>query len=116
MVLIFVAGFFLGQYVSDTGIKVVGGNSAATEMANQGDSNTEQGSDEGTQVDASMLTPEQRQLMERLGIDADSVNITPEMVACAEAKLGTTRVEEIKNGDTPSFTEGLSLASCYTTN
>jgi hypothetical protein len=52
-------------------------------------------------------------MLEAMGIDADSVNITPEMVACAEAKLGAARIEEIKNGATPSFSEGASLVACY---
>jgi len=64
-------------------------------------------------VNTSNLTPGQRQLIEALGIDANSITITAEMVACAEAKLGTARVEEIKNGATPSFSEGVSLAACY---
>jgi hypothetical protein len=47
------------------------------------------------------------------GIDPNTVNITPAMIACAEAKLGATRIEELKGGATPSMSEGISLMACY---
>jgi len=46
-------------------------------------------------------------------LDPNNVTVTAEMIACAEAKLGVARIEEIKNGSTPSFMEGVSLAVCY---
>ncbi len=59
------------------------------------------------------LTDSQKKMLESFGIDTEAVTVTASMVACAEAKLGSARVEEIKNGATPSFLEGASLFSCY---
>jgi hypothetical protein len=59
------------------------------------------------------LSDGQRRLLSTLGIDADTLVITPEMAACAESKIGTSRLEEITNGSTPSFTEGAHLLACY---
>ncbi len=69
--------------------------------------------EEGTAVGGENLTPGQRQMLTAMGINPDEFTVTPEMVACAEAKLGAGRVEEIKNGATPSFSEGVSLVACY---
>lgn len=119
----FVLGFVLGRfsYVDSTMNAVgdrlqqasesVGIPSNSTSQSAQG---TEASQQEAVNVNTSSLTPGQRQLIEALGIDADSITITAEMVACAEAKLGAARVEEIKGGATPSFSEGVSLAACYT--
>lgn len=72
-----------------------------------------QDSSGGTSVSGDDLTPGQRQMLTAMGINPDEFTITPQMIACAEAKLGTGRVEEIKNGATPSFSEGVSLVACY---
>ncbi len=66
-----------------------------------------------TKVDSSNLTEGQIKLMKALGVDPASVTITPAMVACAESSLGGARVEEIKNGATPSIIEGGKLVACY---
>lgn len=58
------------------------------------------------------LTTEQRALAERFGVDVDAMRITPEMVSCAQTKIGEQRVEDIKNGGTPSFTEAVKLSAC----
>lgn len=59
------------------------------------------------------LTPDQQQLVESFGIDPNTIHITPSMIACAEAELGSARLAQIQNGDKPSFTEGLKLVACY---
>lgn len=59
------------------------------------------------------MTDGQRKLISALGLDPNNVTVTAEMITCAEAELGAARVEEIKNGATPSFTEGASLVACY---
>ena len=64
-------------------------------------------------VDTNVLSPEQRKLLETFGIEADSIEVTADMIACAKEKVGEARFEEILSGDTPSFFEGLSLAACY---
>ncbi len=118
MVVVFAVGFIAGrttdatpqafvEATTDIGESLVPGNGAPDQNSSS------QAAGAGTTIDASSLTPSQRQLLESLGIDADNVTITPEMVACAEAKLGAARIEEIKNGATPSFTEGASLVACY---
>lgn len=63
-------------------------------------------------IEEASLTPEQKALLERLGIDTSSMTITPEMMLCFEAKLGAARVEEITNGATPTIMEGISALSC----
>lgn len=111
VVVIFVAGFALGR-MSEGNL----GDMARTVQENTMSSSaapTTSDTAEGTAVPTSALSDGQRKMLEAMGIDADSVNITPEMVACAEAKLGAARIEEIKNGATPSFTEGASLVACY---
>jgi hypothetical protein len=67
----------------------------------------------GTAVETADLSEGQRRLLAAFGVDADTVTITPAMIACAEAKLGAPRIEEIKNGATPTVTEGASLVACY---
>lgn len=59
------------------------------------------------------LTAEQRALVESFGIDPDTVHITPAMIACAEAEVGSARLAQIQGGDKPSFTEGMKLMACY---
>ncbi len=66
-----------------------------------------------TSVSGNNLTPGQRQMLTAMGINADEFTVTAEMIACAETELGAERVEEIKNGATPSFGEGVSLVACY---
>lgn len=77
---------------------------------------TETSDNRDTMVESSTLTEGQRGLAESLGFDTDNITITPEMIACAEEKIGAERLEEIKNGSTPSFTEGVSLLGCYRNN
>lgn len=111
-------GFMIGYYTAENGevVKEVvtenGGqeNNTSNTTAESQDVNQ---NNEGTTISASALTPEQQQLLASLGIDANEINVTPEMIACAEAKLGVARIEEIKNGATPSFSEGFSLVACY---
>jgi len=71
-------------------------------------------SQEEVTLDTSALTDGQRTLLESLGVDTDSITLTPDMIACAEAKVGSERLTAIKNGDTPSFFEGAKLMTCYT--
>ena len=87
-------------------------NSADTQLSAE-----ETGKDARNQavdVKSNNLTEEQLSLARALGIDPKNVTITQEMIVCAESKLGADRVEEIKNGATPSFGEGVTLAGCYT--
>lgn len=119
LLVVFVVGFGLGRMTTGTGAAAINGANGLDQIGNvfnPADSNTTdspQTEGTGTTINTSNLTDGQRKMLEALGIDADSVTITPEMVACAEAKLGSARIEEIKNGATPSFSEGASLVACY---
>jgi hypothetical protein len=118
-IVVFIIGFGLGRMtVGVPGTDFVQGldGSKATQTQDsvtpteQGQTQSEQ---TGTTVNTSSLTESQKGMLKALGIDADSITITPEMVTCAEAKLGAARIEEIKNGATPSFSEGAALIGCY---
>ncbi len=64
-------------------------------------------------VSQNQLSVGQRELLTRLGINADAITITAAMIACAEAKLGAPRLAEIQAGAMPTFSEGASLLVCY---
>lgn len=63
-------------------------------------------------IDERELTPDQIKLLNRLGVDTETIVITGEMVECAEDKLGTVRVDEIVAGATPTVLEGFSVLPC----
>jgi hypothetical protein len=64
-------------------------------------------------ISITALTPEQRALLDKLGIDVSKIQVTEEMVRCAYDKLGKTRVEAILKGETPSILEAASAVTCY---
>ena len=68
--------------------------------------------EEGMKIDSKIITNEQKAMAEKVGIDVDSISITPEMVGCAEKKLGEGRLQEIINGTSPSVLESMSLLGC----
>lgn len=113
MVVVFGAGFLVGRMTAPQGTVLTGSNSDSTNVADQSAATAEAVAEGDTTIDSSNMTEGQRKLMSALGLDPNNITITPEMIACAEAKLGASRVEEIKNGATPSFTEGASLVACY---
>lgn len=108
VILALAVGFLVGRVTSGSPLPFVSGNNSATSATTQTDSQ-----EKDTIVDSSRFTAGQLKLMAAFGIDPNSVTITPQMIACAEASLGSARVEEIKNGATPSFVEGAKLAACY---
>lgn len=116
MIVVFGAGFLVGRMTASVGTVFTGSN---TESANvSGKESDAQGTSTqatagGATIDSSNMTEGQRNLISALGLDPDNVTVTASMIACAETKLGASRVEEIKNGATPSFTEGASLVTCY---
>lgn len=103
---VFALGFIVGQ--GTAGIPFVPGT-----IAPNGSSVRNEAAAGGATLDASALSSEQRQMLEALGIDPNNITITPAMIACAEAKLGAGRIEEIKNGAAPSFGESMELLACY---
>jgi hypothetical protein len=73
--------------------------------------------EEGGQAEGSghpLLSDDQEQMLESSGIEVESLpqEISPEMEACFEDKLGKDRVEEIKAGDQPSSMELFKARSC----
>ncbi len=111
-VLVFAVGFIVGRFslVGDIIANVPATNSTTKSV--EADTNDET-VDAGVTIQAASLSDGQKKLLNALGIDADEITVTPEMIACAEAGLGQARVDEIMGGATPSFTEGLKLATCY---
>lgn len=114
MVIIVVAAFLVGVFVgrmpqASLLLGPASGGSATTRPADN-DATAQAGA---TVIPATRLTDAQRSLLKSLGIDADSITVTPQMIACAEAKLGAARITEITNGATPSAAEGFSLLACY---
>jgi hypothetical protein len=59
------------------------------------------------------ITDGQRRLLEAFGVDPNTATLTPQMIACAEARIGADRVNDIQQGDTPSMGEGATLMTCY---
>lgn len=118
IVIVFAVGFMVGRFSSVgktyTTNPVTEPTSADSNAgANNSDEVGTETPEEGTEVQASNLSEGQKKLLGALGIDTNSITVTPEMIACAEARLGSARIDEITNGATPSFSEGLSLAVCY---
>ncbi|MCA9366495.1 hypothetical protein KC722_02855 [Candidatus Kaiserbacteria bacterium] len=113
ILLVFTAGYLLG---------VSSGHNSLTDMVvdREGDAETHSDSPSTTSsfgtttLNTTTLTDGQRALLKTVGVDADSVTITPAMFACAEAAVGANRLAEIQNGDTPSISEGFKLYGCYT--
>lgn len=77
--------------------------------------NTENNEDtaENIVIEKSSLSDGQQKALETFGVESDTIVITPEMIACAEEKIGKARVDAIISGDSPTFMEGVSLVSCY---
>jgi len=70
-------------------------------------------SDVAFTIDTSTLSDLQRSILSTLGIDESIITVTQTMYTCAEGKLGSTRLNEIKGGSLPSFSESFSLFNCY---
>lgn len=112
-----IAAFALGVYVGRLPIaSLILGDAAPTpetssaEEAPAASTNKAAG---GTVIRTTSLSAGQQKLLSALGVDTSQIVITPAMIACAEAKVGSARLKEIEGGATPSFTEGLSLLACY---
>lgn len=115
MVLIFVGGFTLGYFVAPSGAADQDGQAQSAQATQT--AGTETGSSdisEPTTIDASLMSDGQRQMLETLGVDTDSITVTPKMVSCADARVGADRMVAIRAGDTPTVIEGTKLMACYT--
>jgi hypothetical protein len=58
------------------------------------------------------INESQRKAAEAVGVDVDSIEITPAMLECAEGKLSAERIKEIVAGDSPGVLETLTLLPC----
>jgi hypothetical protein len=67
---------------------------------------------EGIKINTNAVSDAQKSIAEKVGVDLDAVTITPEMVACAEVKIGSARVQEILDGASPTTMEGITMLSC----
>lgn len=61
-----------------------------------------------------LLTPEQQKLLDAAGVDVNKLpkEITPELKACAEAKLGKERLAALKAGAQPTLSDLLVAKGC----
>ncbi len=119
MVLVFVGGFFLGRMTAgEVNGNIFDGYETESESGDSSANgeNTQVAPGEEVKVDASMMTDGQRKMLEAMGVDPNNVKITPEVIACAETRVGKERMVEIQNGATPSIIEGGKLFACYSSN
>lgn len=63
-------------------------------------------------IETDKLTDTQKNALETLGFESNTLTITPEMIACAERVLGAARMQEIINGAAPGPLESLQLLGC----
>lgn len=106
----FVLGVFVGRMPLMSLLLSDGASLQPVQTTTAKDVSASQG---GTVVSTTNLSAGQKQLLSALGIDATGITITPAMIACAEAKVGGARVQEISNGATPTLSEGMTLLACY---
>ncbi len=112
-VLLVVLGFILGRLEFATPLDgAIQSVSEQIKSADTVNSDTVTVKNENTATSPA-LTDQQKAIAESFGIDPDTVTITPAMIACAEQKVGSARLAEIKDGATPSFLEGAALLTCY---
>lgn len=67
---------------------------------------------ESVQIDTSQITSDQKAVAKKFGIDVDDIVVTPEMISCAEEKIGVARLQEIIDGSSPTTLEGISMLGC----
>jgi len=111
IVLVFITGFGIAHFTATptTVIQNTGGN-GQTPSTN---GTTAASTTTGIVVKPSSLTDGQKKMLSVMGIDPNHIVLTPTMIACADASLGTARIAALEGGATPSFTEGIKLAACY---
>lgn len=75
---------------------------------------TKNGAGSVTTSKNALLSPSQVQALKQIGVDPATLpsKITPAMEACFYAKLGDKRVNEIKNGSTPTAADFFAARTC----
>lgn len=113
-IIFFIIILFLSYvYFTDTlGIKtLISGEDITTEEVKV---NIATSNDTQTQDKNSLLNSSQEKTLESIGVNPSKLpnEITPEMQACFETKLGENRAEEIAEGDEPTIVDFLKAQSC----
>ena len=67
---------------------------------------------EGIPVSELPISDNQQKVLDTVGIDTESMVITPEMIECAKEELGEGRYNEVIGGAAPSPLEALALMKC----
>ena len=67
---------------------------------------------DGLPVSELPLSDSQRQFVERLGFDVDTMVLRQAVIDCARATLGESRYQQILAGDTPNTIETARLLPC----
>lgn len=114
-------GFFIGIMVTGNNLDEEKENmsdaiDSMTDTVSGNESTTNEGATDDSvafTIDISNLPESQQAMLKTMGIDDTELAITHSMVACAEAKLGVERTNEIQNGATPTVVEGTQLLACY---
>jgi hypothetical protein len=111
VVLVFITGFGIAHFSASptTVIQNTGGTGQTQTPGTTAAASTTT----GIVVKPSSLTDGQKKMLSVMGIDPNNIVLTPKMIACADASLGTDRIKALEGGATPSFTEGIKLAACY---
>lgn len=115
---VFGAGYWLALNPSDQDTtetessEVVADNPPVSSDQSSG-SDSPATTEEAIVIDTSSLSEGQRKMLETMGIDSNAITLTPVMITCAEAAIGAERLQAIKNGATPTFSEGFKLFNCY---
>jgi hypothetical protein len=124
-----VIGFFAGQMIGNSPsgevIKSLSSD-GSIDLTTPNNIRTEQSADDNTNSPASTASenkgfvikidnlPEaQKVALRGLGVSGPELVVTEEIIVCAETEIGAPRLYEIRNGATPSISEGLKLISCY---
>jgi hypothetical protein len=117
----FVLGFLFCSLFTDRDISEVGKSAVdagASVFTDDSDSvgtsaSGASGSEVAFTIQVSDLSNSQQTMLRGLGIKESEIQITNDMVTCAETKLGASRMAEIRGGAKPSFSEGAQLVVCY---
>lgn len=118
-----VAGFVLGYAYgmgNDPSLQFLGVATttelAASDRAVTNQNSTNNHDQPAFTVTVASLPAAQQQALRSVGFDDEQIVITHGTVACAQVSIGEVRMNEIKNGASPTAAESVALVGCYTSN
>ena len=120
--LLFAAGVVVGSVTTDSdGTNLVkdaittpfGSENNTTGSDTSSTAAADNGSAVAFTISIADLPETQKAFLRTMGVTGDTIPVTNEMLACAEASVSAERINEIKNGAVPTVTEGVKLAGCY---